>query len=222
MTYTADMTNMLSVRLPSYDERRVLLQGATWEEYESVLSQVGDRRIFVTYDGRNLEVMSPSPEHDFAAESLSRIIHIVSEELDVPIRSLGSTTFREEDISKGLEPDKWFYTVNEAKIRGKKRLDLRRDPPPDLAIEVEITQRLLDRELIYIELGVPELWRYDGANLRVFTLSRAKYRERERSPTFPKLPLDQIERWLKQGASAEETAWARGVRTWVRRNLISR
>jgi Uma2 family endonuclease len=213
------VSDTLTIQMPWLAEDRVLLHGVEWDEYESVLEQVGDRHIFVTYDGRSLEVMSPSPEHDNASEALSRVIHIVSEELDVPIRSLGSTTFREEDLEKGLEPDKCFYTRNEAKIRGKKRLDLRRDPPPDLAIEVEITQRLLDREAIYAALRVPELWRYDGSQLRVFTLVRGKYRQRQRSPTFPDLPLEQVVRWLREGENAEETAWARQVRAWVCRNL---
>jgi len=214
------MTNTLTVPMPGYAEDRVLLHGRRWEDYESVLGQVGDRHIFVTYDGRNLEIMSPSPEHDNASEKLSRVVHVLSEELDIPICSLGSTTFREEDLAQGLEPDKCFYTKNEAKVRGKKRLDLRRDPPPDLAIEVEITSRLLDRERIYAALGVPELWRFDGNKLRVFTLSRGKYRQRDRSPTFAAVPLELIAQWVKQSFTMNETTWARQVRAWVRRHLV--
>src|SRR5882724_9254203 len=209
------MTDTLTLPMPTDADDRVLLHGMRWNDYESVLDQIGERHIFVTYDGRNLEIMSPSPEHDNASGLLSVVVRILAEELHVPLRGLGSTTFRQEDLEKGLEPDKCFYTKNEAKIRGKKRLDLRRDPPPDLAIEVEITQRLLDREQIYAALGVPELWRYDGRKLRVFVLVRGKYRDRDRSRTFPGVPLELIERWLRHSLTMDEATWALEVRAYV-------
>jgi len=90
----------------------------------------------------------------------------------MPYKSGGSTTFRRRDLEAGIEPDRCFYIQNQPALRGKRTLDLSIDPPPDLAIEVEISERLLDRVGIYERLGVPELWRNDGKRSRVMLLGR--------------------------------------------------
>ena len=202
-------------------ESQVLLHDVTWEEYEAILDQVeaSGRHLFVTFDDGSLEVMVPGPDHETDSKSLDYLLVILAEELDVSLEPLGSTTFRRKGLAKGLEPDECYYTKNSAKIRGKSQLDLRRDPPPDLVVEVEITRRLLDRVSIYEALGVPELWRYDGRKLRVFVLVKGKYRERDRSPTFPTLPLDQVGRWLNEKRSMDRIPWNRRVRAWVRKHL---
>lgn len=66
-------------------------------------------------------------------------------ELDVHVESLGSTTFRRGDLDRGFEPDSYFYIRNAASVRGKKRIDLSTDPPPDLVIEIDITSPSLDK-----------------------------------------------------------------------------
>jgi Uma2 family endonuclease len=149
---------------------------------------------------------------------LGLLIHILADELHVPIKGGGSATFRREDLDRGIEPDQCFYTKNEPAIRGKRTIDLATDPPPDLAVEVEISRRLLDRVGIYAALGIPELWRYDGEHLRVFTLGpNAEYHPCDRSPTFPAVPLEMIEKFVADSRTAEETEWARGIREWVRK-----
>ena len=112
-------------------------------------------------------MMSPSFEHDAAGEMLALFIRTLAQEVKLPIKGAGSTTFRRQDLERGLEPDRCFYIRDEARIRGIRQLDLRRDPPPDLAIEVEISHRLLNRVGIYAALGVAELWRYDGKRLQI-------------------------------------------------------
>ena len=88
------------------------------------------------------------------------------------------------------------------RIADADHIDLTVDPPPDLAIEIEITQSALQRMSIYAALGVPELWRYDGRILRVMIRHQdGGYRESERSLAFPSVPMDQ----LADFASREET-----------------
>jgi Uma2 family endonuclease len=92
-------------------------------------------------------------------------VRAIVEELDLPCRGLGSTTFRRRLKKRGLEPDDCFYIKSQPKVVGKKRLNLLKDPPPDLVVEIDITSRVIPRLPIYVSLEVPEIWRYDGRNL---------------------------------------------------------
>ena len=152
-------------------EQHFVLTGVNWQGYESLLEAIGEQRVFITYDRGKVELMSPSWEHDNRAETIGQLVRIIAEELDIAIKGGGSTTFRREDVDRGLEADKCFYIRHERRVRGKKKIDLSVDPPPDLCIEVEISRRLLGRVSIYAELGVPELWRDDGKELRIGELS---------------------------------------------------
>ncbi|MDB5289945.1 MAG: hypothetical protein JWL69_1186 [Phycisphaerales bacterium] len=214
MTATLPPANQLN-------EERFLFETADWEFYESVLEKLGDRHVFATYDGRSLELMSPSWEHERYAELSGILIRLLAYELGMPYRSGGSTRFKRKDLDAGLEPDRCFYFQSAGAIRGKRKIDLTIDPPPDLVIEIEISQRLLDRVSIYEKLAVPELWRYDGKSLRVFVPDgRGKYRQADRSPTFPTLPLTQVDQFLKMSWDlSDDLAWENAVREWVRQNL---
>ena len=103
---------------------------------------------------------------------LGRIIDILAEELEIPYDAGGSTTHKREDLAKGLEPDQCYYIRNEPLIRGRMELDLTHDPPPDLAIEIDISRSSVTRLGIYAALGVPEVWRYDGEALQVQFVER--------------------------------------------------
>ena len=199
---------------------RFVFEEVDWKFYEQVLRAVGDRRVFVTYYRGRLEVMSPSYEHDWYAERLASLVSILGDELNVENVGGGSTTFRRRRASAGLEPDRCFYIRNVAAVLGKRRIDLNVDPPPDLAIEVEISRRLGERVSVYEALRVPELWRYNGRVLRVLELrDDGTYVERDRSIAFPTLPLEQVHRFMQMGWEMGNVEWGRAVRDWVRRNL---
>ena len=197
--------------------QRFVLDGVDWDFYETILRQVGDRHVFVTYDEGTLELMSPSYQHDRSAELFGALVRILAEELRVPLISAGSTTLKQKLLRRGLEPDRCFYLGNVPAIRGKRKLDLSRDPPPDLAIEIEISRRLVSRIEIYEALKVPELWRYDGKRLRILVLNAAgKYEQRERSLAFPQVPPSQIHAFIQMAWEIDETAWSGSVRQWLR------
>ncbi|MGD1913385.1 MAG: Uma2 family endonuclease, partial [Rivularia sp. (in: cyanobacteria)] len=122
--------------------QRVLLNDVTWEEFETILEELGEHRApRIAYDRGVLEIMAPLPEHEFGKEIISDLIKALLEELDIEFLSLGSTTFKNKIMLQGIEPDQCFYIENESKVRGKNRLDLTQDPPPDLALEIDVTSR---------------------------------------------------------------------------------
>jgi len=139
------------------DVQYLHLEGVSWELYEHLLKVVGDRALRLTYDSGELEIMSPLAEDETAKKIIGRLIETLTEEWDIPLGALGSTTFRRKRRRKGLEPDECFYIVNLRAIAGKKRLSLPKDPPPDLAVEVDVTSRSIPRLPIYAALEVPEV-----------------------------------------------------------------
>lgn len=202
---------------PTPTEARVVLSGITWSTYEAILADMDNRPIHLTFDRGDLEIMSPSEEHERVKKLIGRMIEAMTEELGIPVRSAGSTTFRRQAKQRGLEPDECYYVASEPRVRGRGDLDVMVEPPPDLAVEVEISRSALDRMGIYASLDVPEVWRYDGAELRVETLQPdGEYARQPRSPSFPFLPLEEFQGFLDRRNETDETSWIRSFRVWVR------
>ena len=189
-----------------------------FETYERLLEDLGDRQIRLTYDRGVLEIMSPSQQHERVKCLIARLVCAMTLELGIPILSGGSTTWRRQDLEKGLEPDECFWVANEAKVRGRMELDLRVDPPPDLAIEVDVYSRSLDRMVIYGALGVPEVWRYRDDRITVHLLQEdGSYEASETSACFPWLSMPDLTTWLTRACSGEqdETSLMRAFQEWV-------
>ena len=208
---------MSVVAIPA--EQHFVLTGMDWQSYEALLRAVGEHRVFITYDGGRVELMYPSWEHENRSETIAQLIRAVAEGLGAKVKSGGSTTFRREDVDRGLEPDKCFYVRHEEQVRHKQDIDLSIDPPPDLCVEVEISRRILDRGAIYAKLGVPELWRDDGRRLRVMALSAVGvYEEAPHSAAFPSMSVEDLNELLERSATTDELSWVADVREWVRAN----
>lgn len=202
--------------ISSGDEQHLLLEDVSWEFYEHLLHEIGDRPLRVTFDGGSLEVMSPLNEHETWKTWIGFMVEALSVELDIPIRPLGSSTFRRKDLLKGLEPDECYYVQHAPDLAGKAQVDLAVDPPPDLAIEIEVTRRSIKRHPIYSALGIPELWTFGKSRLRVFHLSHGgKYREATTSKAFPFLPMDQFEAFLLRLGTERPTVVLREYRNWL-------
>jgi len=205
------------IDIPSLDDlpQYVLLQGISWEVYEALLREVGDQNKRLTYDSGELEIMSPLPEHEAWKKAIGGLVEILALELDIPMRRLGSTTFKQKTLQKGLEPDECYYVANEAAVRGKRRFDLRRDPPPDLVVEIDISPRAVDREAIHAAMGVPEVWRFDGTTLVAMELSGGSYRPRPGSIAFPALDVARLMPFVEMFGVRGTTATRRAFRKWV-------
>ncbi len=203
-------------------ELRFSIPGVDWEGYEALLKIVGDRAtIRVTYDRGFVELMSPLYKHDRYGNLLGRMVETITEELGLPLAASGSTTFRRKILDRGLEADESYYLENAHRLPRDGEIDLEVIPPPDLAIEVEITNSILKRLDIYAALGVPEIWRFDGETLAVLLLGpEGAYAPSLKSRAFPFLPMVEIVRFLVEHVPGEDTPWARSFRAWVRDVLL--
>ncbi|MBC6419083.1 MAG: Uma2 family endonuclease [Prochloron sp. SP5CPC1] len=196
--------------------QQILMTDVSWSMYEQLLLEFGEKRgSRINYSGGVLEIMVPLPEHEDDKVIIADLVKVLLEELDIEFRSLGSTTFKSETIKQGVEADDCFYIENEATIRGKKRIDLTVDPPPDLALEIDITSRTkLDN---YQALGVRELWRFNGRILEINLLQESEYVQKKESPHFPCFPLgDAIPEYLERSKIEGRNKTMKAFRAWVR------
>jgi Uma2 family endonuclease len=200
--------------------QRILLHDVSWAEFEAILEELGDHRgSRLAYNNGTLEIMMPLPEHEDDKEIIGDLLKALLEELDIEFRTLGSTTFKNQSLVQGLEPDQCFYIQNEPGIRGKKRLDMTVDPPPDLALEIDITSRT--HVAIYLALKVPELWRFDNGELQISRLRSGEYVELEESPNFPGLPLKTvIPQYLADSKQVGRNTVMKAFRQWVRSQIL--
>ncbi len=206
---------METIKSPA--EQKVLLSNVSWETYERLLEDHLDSSVpRFTYDRGMLEILSPSPEHEKLNRHIAQLVLAVTEEMDIEAQDLGSTTFRREDLERGFEPDSCFYIQNEEKIRGKDRIDLIVDPPPDLVIEVDITSPSVNKLPIYARLGVPEIWRYNGRDLKVLRLENDGYVEVSESITLSPLKSTTLSELVERSKSLRRTVWLREVRDAAR------
>jgi Uma2 family endonuclease len=203
---------------------RVILRNISWHTYQSLITDFeAEPAIRLTYDRGTLEIRMPLDPHETYKKLLGRLIEDATEELDLEIRSLGSRTCDREDLARGLEPDQCYYIQNEAVVRDVEQIDLAHFPPPDLAVEVDITSSSLDRFAIYADLGVPELWRYDGRSLTLYSLLEGQYQVCDQSVALPLLRASEITRFLElrfpkleTQAPVSENSLIKQFRQWLR------
>lgn len=200
-------------------KQKLILAGVSWKEYVRLLKAFEEHHLRLTYDRGALEIMTLSFEHENEGYLLCRLIDVLTEELNLPVQGGGSTTFQRRKHQKGLEADGCWWIGNEAKVRGKKRIDLRVDPPPDLIAEVDITRSSLNRMKIYARMKIPEVWRCDGKDLDFFVLDKGKYKKVEESQTFPGCRAAEILPFLSLLHQEDQTSIVRQFRAWVRQNL---
>ncbi|MBD2497237.1 Uma2 family endonuclease [Nostoc sp. FACHB-280] len=198
---------------------QLLIKNISWSTYKHILAELGENRSSrISYSQGVLEIMAPLPEHEVAKVMIGDFVKALLEELDIEFWSLGSTTFDEEKMDAGVEPDDCFYIQNEAAVRGKDRIDLTIDPPPDLAVEIDITSRT--RFNNYEVLGVPELWRWRGNKLEINILINGKYVTTNQSLAFPNLPIDKvIPEYLQRSKTEGRNAAMKAFRAWFREQL---
>ena len=196
--------------------QQLLITDVSWQMYQKLLEEFGEKRgSRINYSQGILEIMVPLPEHEDDKVMIADLVKALLEELDIEFRSLGSTTFKSETMKCGLEADDCFYIENEAEVRGKKRIDLTVDPPPDLAIEIDITSRTQFDN--YEVLGVGELWRFNGTQLEISKLQQGEYIQVNESPHFPDFPLSEvIPQYLERSKIEGRNKIMKLFRAWVR------
>jgi Uma2 family endonuclease len=197
--------------------QRLVLYAVSWRTYTRLLRLFDERHLRLTYDRGTLEIMTLTHEHESYGHLLGRFILVLTEEMGFPVKGGKSTTLRRRKRQKGLEPDECYWIMSEPLVRGKNRINLRVDPPPDLAMEIEVSRSALNRLGIYAAIRIPELWRYDGQSLTFHVLgSDGRYTVAAASRTFPFLKPDDVVRFLALRATMDENAVVREFRAWVR------
>jgi Uma2 family endonuclease len=200
-------------------ESRVLLYNVSWATFQSLAREARGGRL--AYDRGTLEIMSPSFEHENVNGLVGRLIEIFAEELDVDVTSAGSTTLSRPDLDRSIEADECYYIAGAATMRGKNEIELPLDPPPDLAIEVDISSSSINKLGICAKLGIAEVWRYDGKKVVPYVLQDdGQYALSGASYVLPRFPLDELNRLLDTRGSQSENAIARSFRTWIRQHLL--
>jgi Uma2 family endonuclease len=200
-------------------EERTLLQGISWNLYENILTEIGDDcRARLSYFRGNLEFMTPLPSHEIYNRQIDLAIVVLAEELDLDYNLFGSMTIKRPDLEAGKEPDSCYYIAKEPAVRGKTKLDFTQDPPPDLAVEIDITSSSLNQLALYASLGVSEVWRYNGKTLIFYQLQSGKYTIVDRSPTFPILSPDRVLEFLADCQLHGINQAVKNLRKWIQTN----
>ena len=198
-------------------EQRVVLHNVSWKTYEHLLSDHLDASTpRFTFDRGVLEIVSPSAEHERYKQALSLLVEMLADGLGIDIENLGSTTFKRSQLERGFEADVCFYVQSAARMHGKVHIDPAVDPAPDLMIEIEITAPALNKLPLFAAFGVPEVWRYDGRQLRILQLTGSEYTESPKSLAFPRASDAGLSHLVQQRMSLKRTEWLRTLRDWVR------
>lgn len=205
-------------------DRCVVFRYIGWSGYRTMLKIRGEQNSprMIYLDG-DLWLMSPSFSQERPAERLGMLVMIVVEELDIPCVPAGHTTFRRKKKESGVEGDKTFYLANEGQIRGKRDIDLRVDPVPDLVIEAVYTNSAAPAEAAWRRLGVPEIWTWEEDSLRIqVRQADGGYIESETSLVLPMLGAGEVFDLVGQPQTGSETDWIKRTRRWVREILAPR
>ncbi len=195
-------------------EEKIILHDISWETYNSLVQdQMGKSEIRLSYDSGDLQIMVESAKHGKLAGILGEIVSEIGDLLELDFITAGSTTFRKDKGRKGFEPDDSFYFKNADIIRRKDDIDLSIDPPPELIIEVDVTSPSLPRFPIFAEVGVSEVWRYDGTDVIFYRLQEnGKYQQVAESLCLPKVKSITITQLVEASFELSRREWIKLIR----------
>jgi Uma2 family endonuclease len=203
------------------EEQHFFLSGVSWDSYLAIGNALPDRPgLRLTYDGGSLEFMTTSSRHEIYKKWLSRFIETIAEELNRPIAPGGHMTMQRADLDKGIEGDDIYWIENELAMRGKLTWVPEVDPPPDLALEIEVSRSVINRLDIYAALRIPEVWTFDGSDIRVRWLQPdGTYQLSDTSKAFPEVPVHELVRFVVPDPDTDFLTAVRNLRTWLRQLL---
>ncbi len=184
-------------------EQRVVFRGISWDAYLQILNALPQTRASrLTYDDGVLEITMSLEDHEFLGRLIERFILTLVELLGMRIKTMGSTTMTYPLLRKSAEPDDAYYIQNQPLVRGR-NVNFAQDPPPDLVVEVDITNTDIQKNQFYSSIGVPEFWRFNGKVWRIYQLQTGVYVEVEASPTFPQVPKNWLYEFLEEAREDE-------------------
>ena len=198
-------------------DQRIVLHNVSWETYERLMQERSESRVpRFAYDRGVLEIMSPSPEHVRANRRMAQLVLAVCEVWELDAEDFGSTTYKREDVERGFEPDSCFYIENEPLVRDKDRLDLDVDPPPDLVIEIDVTSFSMNKLPLYASIDVPEVWRYEDAEIEILLLDGGSYRKSPESKCLSGIGAGTLTDLMRKSKILRRTEWLKQIREAAR------
>lgn len=210
---------MATIATEVHNDQRVVFQDVPWGIYLGLLKASWAGHLRLTYHRGVLEIMTLSKLHEILSELLDNFIKVLTKEYGLEVQSTGSMTMHAEELQSGGEADKSYYIRHEAVVRDREEYDPAIDPPPDLAVEVDLSSKSSRRMLVFAELGVPELWQYDGEHLVFKSLGDdGAYHAIEQSLSFPGLTAADLERFIHRHGTMGENALDEALATWVRKS----
>lgn len=199
-------------------EQRVSFHGLSWADYLQIFNALPHKRHSrLSFSDGILEITVPLEDHEFARCLIELFIRLLVFEMGLDMKTMGSTTMNRKDIKKGAEPDCAYYITNQPQVTGR-NVDFDKDPPPDLVVEVDITNTDINKNQLYAAMGVPEFWRYDGEFLRIFSLKDSEYQECEVSPLFPIVQKEDLYHFLEEAIQSEMNA-TRNFQAFLKKKL---
>jgi len=182
----------------------ISIHDLSWQDFEQILTELGEKRNFrVTYYRGTLELMSPLAIHERPHRIIADIVKTILDTQGRDWEDFGSTTFKRPEIA-GVEPDTCLYIQNASLVQGCTDMDLEVYPPPDLAIESDVTS--ITTLEVYQALRVPEVWIYRNVLLSINILSNGNYVESPNSLVFPDMLVRDLIPHLVKLAIADGTS----------------
>ena len=199
-------------------DQTVILRGIHWDTYERLLAdQQESSGTRLNFDCGTLEIVSPSSEHEQLKETITLLFQLMASELEIDVVAAGSTTFRRKDLRKGFEPDASFYIRNAQAVRKRPQIDLRRDPPPDMVVEIQITNPAIDKLSIFAAAAVPEVWLYRDDQVEILALESKTYQKKMESSFLPGVTDEVLTSFVRSSRTMTSVEWIKAVRTWAKR-----
>ena len=167
------------------EEQRVMLEGVPWATYVVLRDSIDSPGVRMTYLEGTLEIMSPSRAHEVGKKQIARLLELFCLERDIPLFGYGSTTFRNEQRERGLEPDECYSRGADKEI-------------PDVAIEIVVSRGPIDKLEVYRGLGVREVWVFEAGSFQIFTLADEGYAPIETSAVIPEIDLVRLAHFAQE------------------------
>jgi Uma2 family endonuclease len=202
----------------SISDQSVVLRDVQWETYERLLADHQDSRgPRFNYDCGTLEIMAPSFKDESLKETIARLFEMAAEARGVEYIAAGSTTFRRQDLRKGFEPDACFYVRDLEHLRTKDEINLAIDPPPDLVVEIDLTNRAINKLQLFAALGIREVWCFQSGELQIFVWNSGMYSRSSVSSILQGVDSSEVTTLILSSRETPMLLWLETARVWARK-----
>lgn len=177
---------LASSAVHSLSEQRIVLEGISWHQYESLLATFGDDfpGLRLSYLAGSLEIMATSRQHEELKTTIAILMEAYFQETRTRFHGIGSATFRQAAKQRGLEPDE-CYCLGQRK------------PLPDIAIEIVVSSGLVDKLDIYRGLEIPEVWVWEAGKFSIYHLQGEQYDRLTQSRLLPECDIELLAKYVQ-------------------------